>query len=133
MNQERNRSHNFNSCIYNTQGKIICQNNKKNINLPLLLEGFINVTPNQKESDCVVLNKKLSSIFNSYNCDATIKNTEDKCQFNYKCNKKTNNCSIINKTATPIISNYNCSSSSVNNPDDNDCTFNFDCFSKKNK
>jgi len=120
--------HNFNSCIYSAQGKIVCQNDKKDKSFPLVLEGFINTTPNQKDPDCSVLSTKFGSVLNSYNCDTDTNNTANSCSFNYKCNQDANKCNLISKNLTTIVSKYNCTSKTTNS--ENQCTFNYNCSQK---
>jgi hypothetical protein len=130
MNQEFDKKsstfHNFSSCIYTAQGKVICQDDKKKHNkLPILLESFINTLPNQKDTDCIALNKKLSNIVSGYNCNSETQNNGNECVFNFKCNQKPNECSILNKNLSGAVSNYNCSTKIKN--DSESCDFQFDC------
>jgi len=129
MNQEFDKKsstfHNFSSCIYTAQGKVICQDDKKKNKLPILLESFINTLPNQKDTDCVALNKKLSNITSGYNCNTETQNNGSECVFNFNCNQKPDECSTLNKNLTGAVSNYNCSTNIKN--DNGSCAFQFNC------
>lgn len=78
-----NTFHNFTTCIYTAQGKVIC--NKKKTNVPMLLEGFVNTIPNQKDSECNVLGRKLTNLVAGYNCDISSTNSGEKCSFTFNC------------------------------------------------
>jgi hypothetical protein len=67
-----NTFHNFTTCIYTAQGKVVCQKKDKKTNVPLLLESFVNTIPNQKGNDC--------------NTSST--NSDNKCSFNFDCTNK---------------------------------------------
>ena len=127
---ESNTFHNFSKCIYTAQGKVICQGEKEkdkaNNKLPLLLENFINTLPNQKDTNCVLLNKKLTNIISGYNCNTETQNTGNECQFKFNCDQKeVNECSILNKNLSGVVSNYNCTTNIKN--DNNSCDFQFNC------
>jgi len=120
--------HNFSTCIYTAQGKVVCQGNSKNNQnnkVPLLLENFINILPNQKDSDCIILNKKLTDIASGYNCNVDSQNNGNECIFNFKCNQKMSECGVLNKNLTGVVSNYKCTTNIKNY--DNSCEFKFNC------
>jgi hypothetical protein len=125
--RESSTFHNFSKCIYTAQGIVVCQGNKntQNNKLPLLLEGFVNTLPNQKDSDCSMLNKKLIDITSGYNCNIETKNNNNECLFTFDCNQKENECNLLNKNLNSAVSNYNCTTNIKN--DNGKCNFQFNC------
>ena len=84
--------HNFSQCIYTTQGKVVCdvaKNGKQN-KLPMTLETFINEVPNQRETDCVTLSKKLNDVISNYpSCNTASQRDKGECIFTFKCSDST--------------------------------------------
>ena len=72
-------------CTYTTQGIIICSQNQLPVQQEIRLEHFVDMQPNMKESNCSIINKKLSDIMSPYNCSAQIQNKSPKCTFQFDC------------------------------------------------
>ena len=82
-----NTFHNFASCIYTTQGQILCQSVEKQVKTPMIVENFaqVNTNPNQTSGICKSLGKKLSDIVSNYNCTSIINSNPPNCSFEFKC------------------------------------------------
>lgn len=122
-----NTFHNFSECIYTSQGKIICQKKNKPSNIPMLLENFVNINPNEKNNSCSQINNKFTDIISNYKCDTINNITNSNCLFKFKC-QEIDKCQKINQKLTSIASNYTCDSTS--DKTDSSCSFNFNCINK---
>ena len=85
-----NTFHNFSTCIYTTQGKVVCNKAKDATkpSLPFLLESFVNTNPNQQDNDCSLMNKKFNEVAVNFNCSSQIDNNPPNCSFKFDCKEK---------------------------------------------
>lgn len=74
------------TCMYTAQGVIVC--NKNESPKPEIVENFLNLRPNEDDSDCTSLNKQFTTIASSYNCNAVVQNNAPKCSFKFDCQEK---------------------------------------------
>lgn len=83
-----NTFHDFTSCIYTTQGQVLCNKPGKDKKPgPMIVENFaqINQRPNESMSTCTTLSKKLSEAVSGYKCSSIINNSPPNCDFQFKC------------------------------------------------
>ena len=101
-------------CTYTTQGTIVCFKPSSNLSAqpkgyPPLgsqalitkfgvtehgakhgVEGFVNTRPNQNDSMCGSIAKKLNDVMSPYNCSTRIENKSPKCTFQFDCEEPSN-------------------------------------------
>jgi len=83
-----NTFHNFATCIYTSQGKVVCHKKETKTNVPMLLETFVNINTDPNQKDCSLLAPKFTDLINGFNCNINSINTDNECTYNISCKNK---------------------------------------------